>query len=331
MNRLENEIRSNLLRFADENAPDAWLSLKSRLCRNPETKEKRASSRRLFLRKTAMGAASVALVAAVGVTAALLGMRFGVRHPAAANPSFPSAVSENSSSAIKNASTAETLKNGLRGLGFLFTEQTFASSGFFGDSKKEQLSIGRENVNLYTFSSEEKAARYASYFDAEGSLYSEPHNCKCIDWISMPHFYRSGALIVQYIGTNPYLTRALDAFLGKQFAGGDNAKSPSAEIIPAAENFSLDNFERGLIDHGFTVDYDAVSKAHGEIILTFGKETVTVEQYDTAEDAEREANKTAGAAGYYRQGKIIVRYGGSSAVLTAAIRDSMGNKLPDAA
>ncbi|MFA9396773.1 MAG: hypothetical protein ACERKV_00710 [Clostridiaceae bacterium] len=40
-----------------------------------------------------------------------------------------------------------------------------------------------------------------------------------IDWVSEPHFYKSGNIIVQYIGTNEEIISLLEDILGEQFAG----------------------------------------------------------------------------------------------------------------
>ena len=41
-----------------------------------------------------------------------------------------------------------------------------------------------------------------------------------VSWVATPHFYRSGKIIVLYVGENQALTSTLQEVLGSQFAGG---------------------------------------------------------------------------------------------------------------
>jgi hypothetical protein len=40
-----------------------------------------------------------------------------------------------------------------------------------------------------------------------------------IHWIGRPHFYKEGRLLVLYLGDEPKVLKALEAVLGRQFAG----------------------------------------------------------------------------------------------------------------
>ncbi|EHI99965.1 hypothetical protein CDLVIII_3403 [Clostridium sp. DL-VIII] len=42
---------------------------------------------------------------------------------------------------------------------------------------------------------------------------------KSVSWISYPHFYKKGNIIVQYIGKNEQIISNLKTILGEQFAG----------------------------------------------------------------------------------------------------------------
>lgn len=41
-----------------------------------------------------------------------------------------------------------------------------------------------------------------------------------VDWIALPHLFRSGRVIVLYVGGDAETLLALRAVLGEQFAGG---------------------------------------------------------------------------------------------------------------
>ena len=44
-------------------------------------------------------------------------------------------------------------------------------------------------------------------------------NAVDVSWVSLPHFYKKGSIIVQYDGENNYIISDLDAILDAQFAG----------------------------------------------------------------------------------------------------------------
>ena len=55
--------------------------------------------------------------------------------------------------------------------------------------------------------------------DNNGFGYSRNHTAVNLSWISYPHFYKKGNIIVQYIGKNEKIISNLQNILGKQFAG----------------------------------------------------------------------------------------------------------------
>ena len=41
-----------------------------------------------------------------------------------------------------------------------------------------------------------------------------------VDWVAKPHFYRSGTLIILYVGDDAATRQLLSAVVGPAFAGG---------------------------------------------------------------------------------------------------------------
>jgi hypothetical protein len=44
-------------------------------------------------------------------------------------------------------------------------------------------------------------------------------NVLFVSWVSYPHFYKKGCLIVQYVGKNENIISDIEDILGEQFAG----------------------------------------------------------------------------------------------------------------
>jgi len=72
-----------------------------------------------------------------------------------------------------------------------------------------------ESIQVYEYADEAAAQSDAALVDASGSTIgtSQPF------WVDVPHFFRSGKLIVLYVGSDESVLLALEALLGPQFAG----------------------------------------------------------------------------------------------------------------
>ncbi len=87
------------------------------------------------------------------------------------------------------------------------------------------LLVNGERVEVYDYATTFLAAADASRISPDGSTFSAGFgplggSAASVDWIAPPHFYRSGRLIVQYIGTHSDVLAVLTQTLGRQFAGG---------------------------------------------------------------------------------------------------------------
>lgn len=77
------------------------------------------------------------------------------------------------------------------------------------------VNAGGESIQVYQYANEAAAQADAALVDASGSSIggSQPF------WVDVPHFFRSGNLIVLYVGSDGGVLSALEALLGPQFAG----------------------------------------------------------------------------------------------------------------
>lgn len=74
-------------------------------------------------------------------------------------------------------------------------------------------------IDIYVFDSEEEMEEEAGYIDYGGTSYNNGKKALHVSWVSHPHFYKKGCLIVQYVGEDTNILKDLEDIMGKQFAG----------------------------------------------------------------------------------------------------------------
>ncbi len=77
------------------------------------------------------------------------------------------------------------------------------------------ISVDGHEVQVFEFSNEEDALSAAESISPDGSSVGTT----MISWVESPHFYKSGKLIVLYVGEEDAAVDALEVVLGPQFAG----------------------------------------------------------------------------------------------------------------
>jgi hypothetical protein len=70
-------------------------------------------------------------------------------------------------------------------------------------------------IQIYEFPNEERAAHEAETVSADGSSVGTSK----VLWRAPPHFFRTGALLVLYLGSDEQVLDILRAKIGSQFAG----------------------------------------------------------------------------------------------------------------
>ena len=97
------------------------------------------------------------------------------------------------------------------------TEPLFSGKATF-------LSVDGGGVEVLEYDDAESADAEAGRISPDGTKIEtdtkEGKVATDISWIATPHFYKSGKLIVLYVGADAAVTVALEAALGSQFAGG---------------------------------------------------------------------------------------------------------------
>lgn len=89
-------------------------------------------------------------------------------------------------------------------------------------------------VAVYKYESEETAAVEAACIGADGFSFAFPTpdgevSCVQVDWVDLPHFYRSGNTIILYIGQDDGMLTAFENAFGAPFAGTETAAACGTE------------------------------------------------------------------------------------------------------
>ena len=85
----------------------------------------------------------------------------------------------------------------------------------FFSVKGQILASGTEQIQVFTFPTADAAAAAAASIAPDGATIGNTS----VNWVAPPHFYRSGKLIVLYVGRDEKTLAALRATLGAPFAG----------------------------------------------------------------------------------------------------------------
>ena len=85
----------------------------------------------------------------------------------------------------------------------------------FMSVRGEILASGQHQIQVFDFGTPASASAVVATISADGSSVGTT----MIAWVAPPHFYRSGSLIVLYVGSEPAVLAALAQAAGPQFAG----------------------------------------------------------------------------------------------------------------
>jgi len=77
------------------------------------------------------------------------------------------------------------------------------------------IQVGSEEVQVFQYPDTTAADKEAALVSPDGSTVGTSK----LHWIAPPHFYKKGKLLVLYVGDDAQVLKALEAALGKPFAG----------------------------------------------------------------------------------------------------------------
>lgn len=141
----------------------------------------------------------------------------------------------------QNDSTSLTITsflNELKNTGYS-PEIKNTEKGFLKGEKKI-ISIGNENLEVYTYASNEEMEKDAANIFYGGFSYeNEIGTCIDLSWNSYPYFYKNKNMIVLYVGKNEKIISNLNNILGHHFMG----------IEPSASLSNMDDVRKIVLDN----------------------------------------------------------------------------------
>ncbi len=84
---------------------------------------------------------------------------------------------------------------------------------------RKRLLTGNEAIDIYLYRNDKAMEEDSKRIDSGGCSYSDENKSVKVSWASLPHFYKKGNIIVQYVGENKKIISDLKDILGEQFAG----------------------------------------------------------------------------------------------------------------
>lgn len=117
----------------------------------------------------------------------------------------------------KNTFDIEQFANQMKAKNYKF-ELKDVEKDFLPTTKKRMI-IDKEAIDIYLYNSNKEVENDAKRIDDGGSMYSNGIKSVNVSWVSYPHFYKKGNIIVQYVGENKKIISDLKEILGEQFAG----------------------------------------------------------------------------------------------------------------
>ena len=117
----------------------------------------------------------------------------------------------------QNTYHLEDFESAIKDKGYVY-EVEEAQQDFLPTTRKRMIIINK-TLDIYLFDNDQKMEKEAGFIDNDGSGYDNGSTAIKVSWVSYPHFYKKGSLIVQYIGEDEDFMADLSDILGEQFAG----------------------------------------------------------------------------------------------------------------
>lgn len=85
--------------------------------------------------------------------------------------------------------------------------------------KAKSISLGNDTLTIYEFNNYTEMMESSNGIDTYGSTVKCGNTESKIEWISTPHWFRRGSIIILYVGDNTELIKTLESIVTPQFAG----------------------------------------------------------------------------------------------------------------
>jgi hypothetical protein len=94
------------------------------------------------------------------------------------------------------------------------------------------ITLGSQRLQAFEYADDASAETEAKRFSRDGAWIDRDGTPTLVNWISTPHLYRSGKLLVVYVGDDATILEALNNTLGREFAGGANPYAVAMQVEP---------------------------------------------------------------------------------------------------
>lgn len=115
--------------------------------------------------------------------------------------------------------SVDQFSNDMKNIGYSF--EVLDAQKDFLPTERKRLAFDDEDifVSVYVYKNNEAMEKDAINIDIGGSSYNTENRGVNVSWVSFPHFFKKGNIIVQYIGENESFVADLTDILGDEFAG----------------------------------------------------------------------------------------------------------------
>ncbi|MBI2185230.1 MAG: hypothetical protein HYU39_09780 [Thaumarchaeota archaeon] len=107
----------------------------------------------------------------------------------------------------------------------------------FFTMQAQVILVDGHSVQVYEYPDESTMNAEASKVSSDGGSIGDDGKTMMISWIEQPHFYKTGKIMVIYVGRDPTILAALDSTIGTQFAGRSEPTGNSRGAEEAAKAF----------------------------------------------------------------------------------------------
>jgi hypothetical protein len=160
---------------------------------------------------------AVTLLSALSIGGAITACASGTPAAAVVNSALPAAASgaQSGTGPTDLAALTAALDTGAASAGPK-TTPTGAIDQPFIPVQGQGLSLGDQDIQVYQLADTATASALAAAVSKDGKTIGTT----TVDWVGQPHWYRSGKLVVLYVGDDAATQARLALVLGPPFAGG---------------------------------------------------------------------------------------------------------------
>ena len=123
----------------------------------------------------------------------------------------------NSTDKVEKEFGLDTFKEEMKSRGYDFAIEDIEP--YFSSNESKTMKIDETLIGVYSYKNNKEMEKNAEHISPDGSSFYKGKKSMEIEWISKPHFYKKGSIIVNYVGEDEKILDDLKDIFGTQFAG----------------------------------------------------------------------------------------------------------------